>query len=348
MLLNECRRGWFILKKTIIIMILILAIVFVISIGVGSVYIPPLRVLKALLTFVGFKLKDVNEMDLTIISQIRLPRIIIAMIVGMSLSVAGAIVQGIYRNPMADPGIIGTSSGSSLGAIVSIALGLNTKSIFYLPAFSLMGGLMASFLVYKLATKNNKTPILNLVLIGIAVSTFLSSISSIILSNINQFQVSEYIFWMLGGLDTRSWTHVKMSFFPLFILALLSLLYAKKINILTLGEEESFTIGLNPERLKKILLILVSLLTGISVSVSGAISFVGLIVPHILRLIVGADYRRLIPASILGGAIFLIICDDIARVAFSPVEIKVGIITSLLGAPFFLYLLKRRENEVTI
>ncbi|WP_271628612.1 FecCD family ABC transporter permease [Caldicellulosiruptor sp. DIB 104C] len=336
------------MKRVIVILSLILLIVFVVSIGVGSVFIPPLRVLKAIFSLIGFKVPGVNQMDLTIIGQIRLPRIIIAMIVGMSLSVAGALVQGLYRNPMADPGIIGTSSGASLGAISCIALSFNTISIFYLPLFSFVGALGISFLVYKLATKDGKTPILNLILIGIAVSTFISSINSLILSNINQYQVSEYIFWMLGGLDSRSWTHVKISFVPLVILILCSLIFAKRINILILGEEESYTIGVNPERLKKQLLVLVSLLTGIAVSVSGAISFVGLITPHILRLIVGSDYRKLIPASILGGGIFLIVCDTIARVLFSPIEVKVGIITSIVGAPYFLYLLKKRENEVTI
>ncbi|WP_256861316.1 FecCD family ABC transporter permease [Caldicellulosiruptor bescii] len=331
-----------------IILAFLLFAVFIISIGVGSVFIPPLRVLKALLFMIGLNKGSVNSLDLTIVSQIRLPRILIAMVVGMSLSVAGALVQGLYRNPMADSGIIGTSSGASLGAIVCIAFSLNTINIFYLPLFAFAGALLISFLVYRLSTKNNKTPITNLILIGIAVSTFVSSINSLILSNINQYQVSEYIFWMLGSLDGRSWVHVKISLVPLCILILCSLLFAKRINILILGEEESFTIGVNPEKLKKTLLFLVSLITGIAVSVSGPISFVGLIVPHMLRLIVGSDYRRLIPASILSGGIFLIVCDTIARVLFSPVEVKVGIITSLVGVPYFLYLLKKHENEVSV
>ncbi|ADL42982.1 transport system permease protein [Caldicellulosiruptor obsidiansis OB47] len=336
------------MKKVLIILFFLLLTVFIISIGVGSVFIPPLRVLKALLSLIGINLGWVNDTDLTIVGQIRLPRIIIAMIVGMSLALAGALVQGLYRNPMADPGIIGTSSGASLGAILCIAFSLNTINIFYLPLFAFAGALLISFLVYRLSTKNNKTPITNLILIGIAVSTFVSSINSLILSNINQYQVSEYIFWMLGSLDGRSWVHVKISFVPLCILILYSLLFAKRINILILGEEESFTIGVNPEKLKRSLLFLVSLITGISVSVSGPISFVGLIVPHMLRFIVGSDYRRLIPASILSGGIFLIVCDTIARALFSPVEVKVGIITSLVGVPYFLYLLKKRENEVSV
>lgn len=336
------------MKKVLIILFFLLLTVFIISIGVGSVFIPPLRVLKALLSLIGISFGPANDMDLTIVGQIRLPRIIIAMIVGMSLSIAGALVQGLYRNPMADPGIIGTSSGASLGAIVCIAFSLNTINIFYLPLFAFAGALLISYLVYRLSTKNNKTPITNLILIGIAVSTFVSSINSLILSNINQYQVSEYIFWMLGSLDGRSWVHVKISFVPLCILILCSLLFAKRINILILGEEESFTIGVNPEKLKKALLFLVSLITGIAVSVSGPISFVGLIVPHMLRLIVGSDYRRLIPASILSGGIFLIVCDTIARALFSPVEVKVGIITSLVGVPYFLYLLKKCENEVSV
>ncbi|ACM60983.1 iron complex transport system permease protein [Caldicellulosiruptor bescii] len=336
------------MKKVLIILAFLLFAVFIISIGVGSVFIPPLRVLKALLFMIGLNKGSVNSLDLTIVSQIRLPRILIAMVVGMSLSVAGALVQGLYRNPMADSGIIGTSSGASLGAIVCIAFSLNTINIFYLPLFAFAGALLISFLVYRLSTKNNKTPITNLILIGIAVSTFVSSINSLILSNINQYQVSEYIFWMLGSLDGRSWVHVKISLVPLCILILCSLLFAKRINILILGEEESFTIGVNPEKLKKTLLFLVSLITGIAVSVSGPISFVGLIVPHMLRLIVGSDYRRLIPASILSGGIFLIVCDTIARVLFSPVEVKVGIITSLVGVPYFLYLLKKHENEVSV
>lgn len=241
------------MKKVLIILAFLLFAVFIISIGVGSVFIPPLRVLKALLFMIGLNKGSVNSLDLTIVSQIRLPRILIAMVVGMSLSVAGALVQGLYRNPMADSGIIGTSSGASLGAIVCIAFSLNTINIFYLPLFAFAGALLISFLVYRLSTKNNKTPITNLILIGIAVSTFVSSINSLILSNINQYQVSEYIFWMLGSLDGRSWVHVKISLVPLCILILCSLLFAKRINILILGEEESFTIGVNPEKLKKTL-----------------------------------------------------------------------------------------------
>jgi len=328
-----------------VILSLILIFVFLIAIGVGSVFIPPLHVLRALLSFIGLNIKS-DDNYFTIVTQIRLPRIIIAMIVGMALSTAGAIVQGIFRNPMAEPGIIGISSGAGLGAIVAIALRMNLINIVFLPLLAFMGALIASFTVYFLSTRNGKTPILYLILVGLSVSTFMSSISSIILSNINQYQVSEYIFWIMGGLDGRSWWHVKVSFIPIIILLIISSFYAKRMNILILGEEESIALGLNPEHLKRVLLVLVSLITGISVAVSGAISFVGLIVPHIMRLIIGPDYRKLIFSSMIGGGIFLIVCDTIARSMFSPIEIKVGIVTSILGAPFFLYLLKTKGNEV--
>jgi len=328
-----------------VILSLILIFVFLIAIGVGSVFIPPLHVLRALLSFIGLNIKS-DDNYFTIVTQIRLPRIIIAMIVGMALSTAGAIVQGLFRNPMAEPGIIGISSGAGLGAIVAIALRMNLINIVFLPLLAFIGALIASFTVYFLSTRNGKTPILYLILVGLSVSTFMSSISSIILSNINQYQVSEYIFWIMGGLDGRSWWHVKVSFIPIIILLIIFSFYAKRMNILTLGEEESIALGLNPEHLKRVLLVLVSLITGISVAVSGAISFVGLIVPHIMRLIIGPDYRKLIFSSMIGGGIFLIVGDTIARSMFSPIEIKVGIVTSILGAPFFLYLLKTKGNEV--
>ncbi|MEZ0536241.1 FecCD family ABC transporter permease [Caldicellulosiruptoraceae bacterium PP1] len=334
------------LKFSILISLLI--VVFIIAIGVGSVFIPPLHVLKAILAFIGFKIDGVSDEVLTIVTQIRLPRIIVAMTVGMALSLAGTIIQGIFRNPMAEPGIIGISSGASLGAITSIALGLNLINIYFLPLLSFIGGLLSSIIVYLLSTKRGKTPILHLILIGLSISTLLSSISSIILSNINQYQVNEYIFWMLGGLDGRSWWHVKISFLPILIILLISILFSKKINILVLGEDEAYTLGVNPELLKKLLLLLTSLITGIAVSVSGTISFVGLIVPHIMRIIVGPDYRKLIPSSVIGGGIFLIICDSIARMLFSPIEVKVGIVTSIVGVPYFLYLLKSRGAEYSL
>jgi iron complex transport system permease protein len=255
------------------------------------------------------------------------------------------VMQGMFRNPMADPGILGISSGAGLGAVLSIKLGLAAASIFVLPLSAFTGAFLAIMAIYILSYRKGKVPVLTLILSGIAVSTFLGAITNIVLTLSYDYQVKEFLFWSTGGLEGRRWEHFQLIVIPVLVSVVLMHLFSRDLNVLLMGEEEARSVGLNTDRLRTILLVLVSAATASSVCVTGAISFVGLIVPHIMRLLVGPDHKILLPASSIGGAIFLVACDLISRVVAVPYELGVGIITALLGAPYFLYLLLRSKKE---
>ena len=332
--------------KVIPVMIILLIAIIIIATAVGAVYVPLLDTAKIIIKNLGiYNFTSISESQNSIIFLVRLPRVIVAVLVGAALAVSGAVMQGMFRNPMADPGILGVSSGAGLGAVTAIGLGLASRSIYFMPLFATIGALLAAWIVFILASSGKKIPVLTLILSGIAVSTFLGAITSLILSKISEYQVKEYLFWSVGGLSSRRWEHVNMVAIPIIICIILLISFARDLNVLLLGEEEAQSVGLNPSKTRKQLLFLVSVTTAMAVSVSGSISFAGLIVPHIMRLIVGPDNRLLLPASALAGAIFLVGCDIIARVVIMPAEIGVGIVTSLLGAPYFLYLLNKSRKE---
>lgn len=334
------------LRLILPVMLAILAVVLVFATAIGAVYVPFLQTVKIILKNWGLPLEgDFTKGQESIIFFVRFPRVVVAALVGAALAISGAAIQGLFRNPMADPGVIGVSSGAGLGAVAAIALGLTAKSIYFTPLFASLGALAAVTVVFLLSVRGGKIPVLTLILAGIAVSTFIGAITSVLLTMINDYQVRAFLFWTVGGLSDRRWEHVSLAGVPILVCISVLLLFSRDLNIMLLGEEEAQAVGLNPSRTRKQLLFLVSLTTAMAVSVSGSISFVGLIVPHILRLLVGPDHRRLLPASALGGAIFLVICDLIARVIIIPREVGVGIVTSLIGAPYFLYLLMKAKKE---
>jgi len=275
-----------------------------------------------------------NPTAYMIVFDVRLPRVICALFVGAGLAVAGTAMQGLFKNSMADPYIIGTSSGGALGASLAIVLlgGLG------LPIFAFIGATGATFIVYALSKHQGRAPVETLLLSGIALSMFLSAILSFILSTAGK-SLHQIMFWLMGGFWNVSWTSVGIAIL-IPIGSFLMLIYARDLNILSLGEEDAVHLGINVEQLKKRLLFLSSFITGIAVSISGCIGFIGLITPHIMRLIVGPDHRILLPSAMMAGAIFLMWADTIAR-SFAN-EVPVGVITSFVGAPFFIYLLRRR------
>jgi len=327
------------LRTIMPVMLVVLAFLTVLAVGVGAVYVPFGQALKIILKNWGL-LGDIKlpQSQVSIIFQIRLPRVIAASLIGAALATSGAVLQGMFRNPMADPGILGVSSGACLGAVTAIALGVAAQSIYFLPLFASAGAILAVTIIYLLSVKGGKTPTLTLILSGIAVSTFIVAITQIIITQLYDYQVRTFFMWTMGELYGMNWEHVRLIVLPVIISIFILLTFAHDLNALLLGEEEAQSIGLNPLRTRKLLLIFTSIITAVAVSVAGPISFIGLIVPHIMRLIVGPDHRILIPASAVGGAIFLVCCDIISRVPPSG-EISVGIVTSLLGAPYFLYLL---------
>jgi len=336
----------------------LLAAVVTVSAAVGPVWIPPATVARVLLNAVavptavdlsgatvgvttqpvfGFR---VPEFQRLIVMRVRLPRILLAAIVGFSLAAAGTIMQGIFRNPMADPSIIGVSSGAAVGAVGFIVLPVTLPFGAGLRGAAFAGALMAAFGVYLIATENGRTPVATLLLSGVAVQTFLGAVVSFLLLNAGE-SIREALFWLMGHLKGASWPEVWSSLALVVVPFLALLVYARDLNVMLLGEEDAQSLGVDVERSKRVLLALSSFVTAAGVAVAGIIGFVGLIVPHVMRLLVGPDHRILLPTSALAGASFLVATDTLARAG--PTEVPVGIVTAALGAPFFLYLLRQRE-----
>lgn len=335
--------------KILFLLIIILIISFIISLGMGTVKIMSRDILNILMH--KLNLFDIepywHENYEQIIFDIRLPRTILAALVGMALSIAGTTYQGIFVNPMADPYIIGASSGASLGASVAIVYSINFSvlGISSIPFLAFLGSLVTVMLVYRLAKTEERVPVMTLLLSGIAVTTFISAFVSLF-TYFSDYKLHQLVFWMMGGFSSADWTYVKIIIPYIVFGAIVNLIFARELNIMLLGEETAHHLGVSVEKLKKILLISSSMLTAASVSVSGTIGFVGLVVPHIIRLIVGPDHRILLPSSAIFGAIFLLIADIISRIIIPPTEIPVGIITSLFGGPFFIYLLKSKKEQI--
>ena len=280
----------------------------------------------------------------TIILNIRMPRILLAVLVGCALAISGTAMQGLFKNPMADPFIIGLAPGAAVGASVSILLGISvTLSIYSTPFFASIGAILAVFAVYMIARSSGKVKVETLLLTGIAVGSFLTAIMSFMMYMAGQ-QFRFLFFWLLGGLYRANWESVAISFSIIIVGSIIIQLFARDLNAIVLGEEPATHLGIDVENVKKILLIFSSLIAGIAVAFTGIIGFVGLIIPHIMRILVGPDHRILIPTSALAGGIFLVWADTVARTVLSPTEIPVGIITALCGAPFFIYLLQKSKK----
>ncbi|MFC4449601.1 vitamin B12 ABC transporter permease BtuC [Halorussus aquaticus] len=274
----------------------------------------------------------------TIVMTLRLPRIALGAVVGLALSTAGVVMQGFFRNPMADPSIIGVSSGAAVGAVATIALPLAVP--VSLPTAAFVGAIAAAFGVYALATEDGRTPVATLLLAGVAVQTFLGAVVSFLLLQTGE-SMERAVFWLMGHLHLASWGDVRLVL-PVAVIGFAVLLaYARDLNVLLLGEEDAHALGVEVERTKRLLLAVASVMTGAAVAVTGVIGFVGLVVPHVMRLLVGPDHRILLPTSALAGATFLVATDTVARSGTA--ELPVGIVTAFLGAPFFLYLLRKRE-----
>jgi len=290
-----------------------------------------------------------NQADIVIVWLIRVPRVVVAACVGAGLSAAGVIMQALLRNPLAEPGLVGAGSGAVLGAVIAFVAGWSGHSVVLLPIAAIVGALLALILVYGVATRGGITPVATLLLAGIAVGSLLTAVSSLLLSlNIVDWQIGqEIVFWMMGGLDARTWTHVWLCA-PFILLGLLAAMsQSRDLDLLQQGEETAASLGVDIEASKRTLTFIAALLTGAAVAVSGMIGFVGLVVPHAVRMMVGPSNRTLLPASATAGAAFLILCDLAARTVHPPIEIRLGVVTALFGGPFFIALLLRRPWEVS-
>jgi iron complex transport system permease protein len=279
--------------------------------------------------------------------QIRLPRVLLALLVGATLSICGALSQGLFRNPLADPSLIGVTAGASVGASVYILIGAEYQGgpflgISMLSLAACLGGFLAVLLVYKLSFIDRSTSVANMLLIGIAVTAFASSITGLMEYFSDNEMLRRMSLWRMGGMEAANYQGVLLALMVLLLLIAGIPRYLTALNVLLLGEAESIHLGFDPKKTKFVLIVLIAVGTGCAVALGGTIAFIGLVVPHILRQIVGPNHHYLVPGSALGGAILLVMADTISRTIIAPVEIPVGLITALIGAPFFIYLLRNR------
>ena len=323
--------------------------VVILATAVGSVQIPFLTTGSILLSRVPLvELTPAWTSSLeTIVLDIRLPRIILAGIVGAALATAGATYQGLFRNPLADPYLIGVAQGAALGAVIGFLLPSTWQGIGFevIPFLAFTGALISTVIVYSLARVGKTLPVTTLILAGVALGALLGSIVSYLIISSGE-KMHGIIFWLMGSFSLSQWSEVKIVLPYVLPGIIVIMLYARSLNLMQLDEEQAQQLGVNVERLKIVLLAAATLITAAAVSFVGIIGFVGIITPHAVRLIWGADHRFLLPLSFLTGAIFLIIADLIARTVLAPTEIPIGVITAICGAPFFLYLLRRRKRVI--
>ena len=331
-------------RALVLALLAVLAAAALVAVCVGAADISPAELLRALGP-VHTLAAPQSAVNRAIIWELRLPRVALAALVGAALAVAGATFQALFRNPMADPYVIGVSSGAALGATLALLLALNFRflGVGAVPLLAFTGALGTVVVVYQLGRVGNAVSLLTLLLAGIAVGSFLSALVSLLVYFAGQ-RLHQVVFWLMGGFEGADWSKVRLAL-PYFALGTaVILVHARELNALLLGEDTALHLGVEVERAKKLLLAGAALLTATAVAVSGLIGFVGLVVPHALRLLGGPDHRYLIPASALAGAALLVAADTLARTIIAPTELPVGLITALSGGPFFLYILRNRKK----
>jgi iron complex transport system permease protein len=288
--------------------------------------------------------------DYAVVVNIRLPRMLLGVLIGAALAVSGLLMQGLFRNPLADPGLVGVSSGASLGAVSVIVLGAtfyapfsSLLGTFTLPFAAFLGGLLTTSILYRVATRSGQTAIATMLLAGIALGALAGAITGVLTYVATDSQLRDLTFWGMGSLAGATWTKVATAGSIIFVALGCAFFLGNGLNLLTLGEATASHLGLPIQRFKRITIVAVAAATGASVAVSGGIGFVGIVVPHLLRLVIGPDHKYLLPASALLGASFLLLADAISRTIVAPAELPIGIITAAVGGPFFLWILLRRR-----
>lgn len=339
-------------KITLAGLILALFLTVIVCLNIGYAFIPFQEVFSilgnqvpGLNTFVDPNLFIGNHPQ--IILDIRLPRILAGVIIGAGLAASGVLYQGVFKNPMADPYVLGVSAGASVGAGAGLLFGSGLSLLGFPIAqtSAFIAALATVFIVYNISRVGSRVPVMTLLLSGIAITILLSAVYEVMQVISTNFELHALVSFAIGGISNVGWSSIwKIS--PFIIAGIvLSYIYTRDLNMISLGEDTAQHLGVNIERTKKILLTLGAMMTAAAVSISGLIGFVGLMIPHITRLIMGPDHRLLLPASVIVGAIFLVICDAIARILTGAAELPVGVITAIAGGPFFIYLLRRKKTD---
>lgn len=339
-------------RRTLVALGLLLLLAIPAAVAVGSVALPPGGVLASLVAKLGLgslaawlggaPLADAGE---TILWTVRLPRVLLAALVGGGLAVVGAALQAVFRNPMAESGLLGVGAGAALGAVIAVRLGWASQLFFALPLAAFAGAAAAVLAVYVLAHASGRPSLHGLLLTGLAVAALAGAATSVMLVATEEFRVKAVLFWLAGGLEGRSWPHVRMG--ALFILCgvLLLRVLARPLDLLALGEEEAASLGLPVHLARLVILGLAAVVAGAATAVAGAVPFVGLVAPHALRPLVGPSGRHLIPASFLAGAVLVVVADLVARTASTTLELPLGSVTAFVGAPYFLFALRGQEGR---
>lgn len=321
-----------------IVMGIILFLTFIGAICMGAYSIPPQDVFKEIASVFGIGTKGATVSS-AIIWDIRMTRIILGIAVGIALSSSGAVYQGVFRNPLIEPYILGVCSGAAFGAALAIMFDFP----FSLQFLSFTFGLIAVFLTYSFARIDKQTPLVTLILSGVIIGSLFSAMVSIFQYISSEEQLRRLMFWLMGGLYNATWADIRMVLPIILIGFVIIWCYSWKLNVLSMGEQEAKVLGINVERTKIILMVVSTVITSIAVSVAGIIGWVGLMVPHAARMMVGPDHRYLLPVTAILGAIFMVVCDTIAR-TITTGEVPIGIVTAIVGAPYLLFMLRKRKN----
>ncbi|MFJ9208718.1 FecCD family ABC transporter permease [Streptomyces sp. NPDC102264] len=315
------------------------------SAGIGAYHIPLGDVLASVQHRIGLGGAALDRVGESVLWNVRLPRVVLALLVGASLGCAGALMQGVFGNPLAEPGVIGISSGAAVGAVASIALGLSFLGNWTVTVCAFAAGLATVLLVYALSRSGGRTEVVTLILTGIAVNAFAGALIGLLIFFADNAQITQITFWQLGSLAQATWPKV-LAVLPCALAGLaLAPFYARRLDLLALGERPARHLGVDVERLRRVLVLVVALLTAAAVAVAGIITFVGLLVPHLLRMANGPGHRFLVPGSALGGALVLLAGDLAARTVAAPAELPLGVLTALFGSPFFFWLLRRTRRK---
>lgn len=326
-------------------LVVALAVLTLVSVGSGAYAIPLTDVLDSLLHRAGLGGAPLDRVGESVLWDVRLPRVVLGALVGASLGCAGALMQGMFGNPLAEPGVIGISSGAAVGAVASIALGLSFLGDWTVAACAFTSGLATVLVVYVLSRSGGRTEVVTLILTGIAVNAFAGALIGLFLFFADNAALTQITFWQLGSLAQATWPKV-LAVLPCALIGLLlAPRYARRLDLLALGERPARHLGVDVERLRLALVLVVALLTAAAVAVAGVITFVGLLVPHLLRMAAGPGHRFLVPGSALGGAVVLVAADLTARTAVAPAELPLGVLTALIGSPFFFWLLRRTRRR---
>ncbi|WP_293809902.1 iron chelate uptake ABC transporter family permease subunit [uncultured Bosea sp.] len=327
----------------------------IVAIGQGAIPIAPGRVAEILMARLTGDASLLEGRDILVVLNIRLPRVLLGLLVGAGLAVSGALMQGLFRNPLADPGLVGVSSGAGLAAAATIVLGdrflagtMMKLPFAALPFGAFCGGLITTLALYLIATRGGRTSVATMLLAGVALGAMAGALTGLLSFVSDDRQLRDLTFWSLGSLGGASWTKLSVVA-PIILPLLLTMpLLARGLNGLMLGEAEAYHLGIPVQRIKALAILLVALAVGASVASAGMVGFVGIVVPHLIRLSVGPDHRLLLPLSALGGAMLLVGADIVARLIVVPAELPIGIVTATIGAPFFLWLLLRRTSLIDV